>query len=738
MNDSKATTTQHNATPAKPTPLAVNPEGIPAELRQRRQWLTWRYEWSASKRRWDKPPRQAGTGRLAESDNPATWATFEDALASYQAGKSDGVGFVFTKDDPYTGIDLDKVQPGITGERKPWADEEVRRLASYTELSPSGMGVHVVVKATLKAGHKDTARGIEVYDRGRYFTMTGVLVNGLATIEERQAAVDDLCARYWPAKETPPPPAPAGTLDISDAALLAKARAAKNGAKFDALWRGDWQAEGYPSQSEADAALCHMLAFWTQNDAGRIDGMFRQSSLMRDKWNERHGERGTYGEITIAHAIDGTSEVYDPHHGGGNGRWPGATIADTAPSSPAELLTPYTLGEVVATFKKWLYMPDPSPLYINLAAVVANRMPGDPVWLLTVGVPGGGKTEILQSLTRLPNTYQAATLTEGALLSGTSKREAAAGAKGGLLREIGDFGILLVKDFGSFLTLNKDTRGAILQALREIYDGAWTRHVGTDGGRALHWQGKIGLVGGATGAIDAHHSVMAILGERFVFYRLPELEETKHASGALGHIGQEQEMRAELARAVQNLFISLEIPTTHPTMTQDEQQWLILLARMTARCRAPVLRDTFSREVEQIPGAEAPTRLVLVFAKLLAGLRTIGLPNGEACRIILRLAKDSMPQLRRKILDDLSAQNEGATTTDIATRLQTPTVTARRALEDLHCYGMVDRDAGGEGKADKWALSVLGAELYKGAQTFSEIRGDMYTEGESAQMPTGT
>ena len=88
--------------------------------------------------------------------------------------------------------------------------------------------------------------------------------------------------------------------------------------------------------------------------------------------------------------------------------------------------------------------------------------------------------------------HQAATLTEGALLSGTSKRETAARARGGRLREIGDFGILLVKDFGSILSLNKDTRGPILQGLREVYDGEWTRHVGTDGGRSLHWQGKIG------------------------------------------------------------------------------------------------------------------------------------------------------------------------------------------------------------------------------------------------------
>jgi len=409
----------------------------------------------------------------------------------------------------------------------------------------------------------------------------------------------------------------------------------------------------------------------------------------------------------------------------------GTALAAQAAVEPdggnTEPLTPYTLGEVVGTFRKWLHMPDPSPLYVNLAAVVANRMPGDPVWLLTVSVPGGGKTELLQSMTRLPNVYQAATLTEGALLSGTSKREKAADAKGGLLREIGDFGILLVKDFGSILALNKDTRGPILQGLREVYDGEWTRHVGTDGGRSLHWRGKVGLIGGATPAIDSHHGVMSILGERFVFYRLPELDENEHARGALKHIGQEDEMRGDLARAVQSLFLALTIPTTQPTMSDQERDWLILLSRMTARCRAPVLREAFTHEIEQIPGAEAPTRLVLVMAKLLTGLKVIGLPTGDAYDIIRHVALDSMPQLRRKILAYLWKAETWATTTEIATEVSTPTVTTRRAIEDLTCYAVIDRQPGGQGKADAWQLSDLGRELYDGAQTFSQIRGDMHT-----------
>ena len=133
--------------------------------------------------------------------------------------------------------------------------------------------------------------------------------------------------------------------------------------------------------------------------------------------------------------------------------------------------------------------------------------------MLLVGPPGGGKTEVLTAIYPLHDTRPVGTFTEAALLSGTPKREKAADATGGLLREIGDFRILVCKDFGTVLSMHREARGRALAALREIYDGGWTRDVGTDGGRKLPWSGKVGLVGGCTPTIDRHHVVMGAMGE---------------------------------------------------------------------------------------------------------------------------------------------------------------------------------------------------------------------------------
>lgn len=397
------------------------------------------------------------------------------------------------------------------------------------------------------------------------------------------------------------------------------------------------------------------------------------------------------------------------------------------------------LAELLDTFGRWLHLPDPGALLAALGALAANRLDGDPVWLLLVGPPGGGKSELLSAASQLADAHPCAVLTEAALLSGTPKKEHATDAKGGLLRKIGDFGIIVCKDFGSVLSMNRDARALVLAALREVYDGAWTRHVGTDGGRTLHWSGKVGLLGGCTPTIDRHHGVMASMGERFLLYRLPPVDARVQARRAFEHAGKEKTMRAELGDAVAKLF---EPDLGEPRCVEEaEIDRLVTLSTLVVRCRSAIERDGYSREIELVPEAEAPTRLIVVLTRLLAGLDAIGVPRDTAWQVVTKAALDSIPALRLAVLKYLLDIGLPTETGTIGAALGYPTVTVRRTLEDLTAHGVAERDPQGQGKADRWTLSPFARDGLTAAGDLSRnvvvyARGEVIREVETLPAPS--
>ena len=289
---------------------------VPAELKARRQWVCWRAETRDGKP--TKIPYQTikrkGEYLKAQSNQADTWTDYQtvcDHLDNFS-----GIGFVFSGDDPYCGIDLDHCLDA-QGELKDWAKPIVDRIkgVGYGERSPSGHGIKFWTRATLptEAKHKayivKGADAIEAYDRLRYFTVTG---RGKGDIGDGQAVIDWLCAEYLspqPTEQTPQLPASvptSGNLNADE--VIAHIKASRQAAKFEALMRGN--TTGYGSQSETDLALCSVIAFWTQDPAA-IDAVFRQSGLMRAKWDERHKNDGsTYGQMTIKEALSGSRETY--------------------------------------------------------------------------------------------------------------------------------------------------------------------------------------------------------------------------------------------------------------------------------------------------------------------------------------------------------------------------------------------------------------------------------------------
>ena len=176
-----------------------------------------------------------------------------------------------------------------------------------------------------------------------------------------------------------------------------------------------------------------------------------------------------------------------------------------------------TLDDIVTLFQQTMWLPDPGIVYVALAAVAANRLPGDPAWLLVVGPPSSGKTEALGALSDLPEFFAVSTLTEAGLLSGSP----GSNGSGGLLMQIGERGLMVMSDFGTLLNDHGSTRNRIFALLREVFDGKLVRRLGTNGGTTFVWQGHAGMVSACTEAIDSPSIDLGLLGERFIYYRVP-------------------------------------------------------------------------------------------------------------------------------------------------------------------------------------------------------------------------
>lgn len=311
--------------PAKRPPRpAFHGRNVPESIRAMPRWIGWRFAWKRQDEKWSKipvDPHQA-CRKAAKTNDPATWADYAAALAAINAaaksdpGAADGLGFVFHGDGLF-GLDIDGCRDPVTGEVSPFARRLIDQFATYTEVSPSGMGVKLLGRGSMPAGWKGKkkkpkgiAEEIEVYDRGRYFTVTGQALDGSpADLADCGVALAAFLAEFWPAELTTAAksaaPRPAGPL--TDSEVIDKiTRTAKNAGDGRRLWRGDTSGHG-GDDSAADLALCNLIAFYAGPDPARIDGIFRRSGLMRPKWN-----RPDYSAATIAKALEGKTEFYDP------------------------------------------------------------------------------------------------------------------------------------------------------------------------------------------------------------------------------------------------------------------------------------------------------------------------------------------------------------------------------------------------------------------------------------------
>ena len=370
------------------------------------------------------------------------------------------------------------------------------------------------------------------------------------------------------------------------------------------------------------------------------------------------------------------------------------------------------IDEVIEVFGRWLILKDPTPLYAVFGTVAANLLPGEPVWLGLIAPPSSAKTEILNSLSGLPKVVQVSSLSPASFLSASSKKDRDEEATGGLLAQIGTFGIIVMKDFTTMLSLRPEANAEVFAVLREVFDGRYTRHVGTDGGRRLAWNGKVGLVFACTETFDKHHSVISAMGDRYLLCRVAPVE--GQFERALDHAGEATErMRRELSEVVERLFA---VRRTEPRLLSLEERGRISrICSLVVRMRAAVDRHRYSSDIEVVHGAEGTGRLGLSLERLLAGLDTLGVDREVALNVVETVAMDSTLPIRRRAYEYLRHKApSGAEIADIAENVRIPEKTLRRHLEDLVAQGLVKhipKEKRGElgyeeGAADLWRALV--------------------------------
>lgn len=295
-------------------------EKIPLELKQLPHWVGWKYMQHPGEDHKRKVPINAMDGQPAKSNDPMTWCDFDTACRGKERFGLDGIGFMFSGDGIF-GIDIDHCYDPETQELDPAAAEIIETVQSYTELSPSGTGIHILCKGALPEGRK--RRGaVEMYSTLRYFTVTGNQFGLEYPFSDCTERVAVMHRKYLGEEENAagaqkaalPMPTGRGTnADMSVDAILRRMFDSKHGQKLQDLYNGSWERYGIGdgSQSSADQAFCNTLAFWCRCDAALMDAIFRRSGLYRQKWDKRRGAK-TYGQITIDRAIKDCRDIWEP------------------------------------------------------------------------------------------------------------------------------------------------------------------------------------------------------------------------------------------------------------------------------------------------------------------------------------------------------------------------------------------------------------------------------------------
>lgn len=342
--------------------------------------------------------------------------------------------------------------------------------------------------------------------------------------------------------------------------------------------------------------------------------------------------------------------------------------------------------DVYSSFRKWLYLKDITCIDVTFGTVIANRLPGDPVWLFLVGPSGCGKSELIMSLDDSPAIFPISRLTPHTLISGSA---APGGGDPSLIPKLNNK-VLAIKDFTGVLDMQEQARDAIFGQLRDAYDGKCAQGFGTGAMRA--YESKFGILAGATPAIEVYLEGGTAMGERFLSWKFPTLSKYEEKQmimrKAIRNMTDEQKdiMREEL-RVISEKVLNYDFGKA-PFLSPEFEDKIMALAYWVSKMRGTVLRNKYSKEIERQAYVEEPARIAIQMAKLSLG---IGLfhrkkeVDEDVYRIIKRIGIGSAPAHLESIVRNMYYEDpEGIyTTMDISDILKLPTETCKRFSENL-------------------------------------------------------
>jgi hypothetical protein len=418
------------------------------------------------------------------------------------------------------------------------------------------------------------------------------------------------------------------------------------------------------------------------------------SSRIRQKILQKLAEKSLALEESVLIALDEACRTARPRSGDRQ-----ENVRRDGGGDFSEKVTSFRALQGIAT--SFLLLKDPDVLPVNLGAIQAHTLGGNPVWIINVAPPSGTKTEIIRAMYGLPKVYPLSELTARTFASGLDTH----GGDPSLLSELTDE-VLALKDFTTILEMPHDERQAILAQLREIFDGRLDRRWGT--GKSLNWKGRLGFIAGVTPVIDNYHEVLSILGERFVMLRIRQPSREELARKAVKDPEHDDDRRGELAAAVRSFMNQLQsIP---PEISFECREAIAQLANFVSCCRSGVVRDGYKRELNYAPEAEMPARLAKQLFELLRGVSLVmghTAATQEDLDRVGRVALDCIPSVRRVVLREVAKLSPGGETfkvTQVAGGAQYSSTTVRRALEDLQALGILTVKKFGQGIPDQWAV----------------------------------